>query len=395
MALPLDGVRVVDLTRVLAGPYCTMMLGDMGADVIKVEMPGRGDDSRAWGPPWAGTESAYFLSANRNKRSVTLNFRTEGGRRVLLELVRRGDVLVENFIPGTLDRLGLGYEHLKEINPGLIYCSVSGYGYDGPYATRPGYDFIAQAEGGIMSVTGEPDGPPMKVGVAIADITTGMFAAAAILAALRHRDRTGHGQRVEVSLLESVVGWLANVASNYLVSGEVPRRYGNAHPNVVPYQAFATADGWVAVGVGNDAQFRRFCDVIGRPDLADDPRFKTNSDRVVNRDALIPILGEIFKTRTTAEWIEALVAADLPCGPINTIDKVFEHPQVLHRQMLAEVNHPTAGRIKLVGIPYKFTGTPLSIRRHPPTLGEHTEEVLRELGYTEADIAALRAEGAI
>jgi formyl-CoA transferase len=395
MALPLDGVRVVDLTRVLAGPYCTMMLADMGADVIKVEMPGRGDDSRAWGPPWAGTESAYYLSANRNKRSITLNFRTEGGRRVLLDLVRRADVFIENFIPGSLDRLGLGYEDLKKVNPGLVYCSVSGYGYDGPYATRPGYDFIAQAEGGIMSVTGEPEGPPMKVGVAIADITTGMFAAAAILAALRHRDRTGQGQRVEVSLLESVVGWLANVAMNYLVSGELPRRYGNAHPNVVPYQAFATSDGWVAIGVGNDAQFRRFCDVIGRPELADDPRFKTNSDRVINRDVLIPILEEIFKTRTTDEWIEALTAAELPCGPINTLDRVFRHPQVLHRRMVEEIDHPTAGRIKLVGIPYKFSATPLSIRRHPPTLGEHTEEVLRELGYSEAEVAALRAEGAI
>ncbi len=395
MVLPLDGVRVVDLTRVLAGPYCTMMLADMGADVIKIEMPGRGDDSRAWGPPWAGTESAYYLSANRNKRSITLNFRTEGGRRVLLDLVRRADVFIENFIPGTLDRLGLGYNDLKQVNPGLVYCSVSGYGYDGPYATRPGYDFIAQAEGGIMSVTGEPEGPPMKVGVAIADITTGMFAAAAILAALRHRDRTGQGQRVEVSLLESVVGWLANVAMNYLVSGELPRRYGNAHPNVVPYQAFATTDGWVAIGVGNDAQFRRFCDVIGRPELADDPRFKTNSDRVINRDALIPILEAVFKTRTTDEWIEALTAAELPCGPINTLDRVFQHPQVLHRRMVEEIEHPTAGRIKLVGIPYKFSETPLAIRRHPPTLGEHTEEVLRELGYSEAEVAALRAEGAI
>lgn len=395
MALPLDGVRVVDLTRVLAGPFCTMMLADMGADVVKVEMPGRGDDSRAWGPPWAGTESAYYLSANRNKRSITLNFRTEGGRRVLLDLVRRADVFIENFIPGTLDRLGLGYNDLRKVNPGLVYCSVSGYGYDGPYATRPGYDFIAQAEGGVMSITGEPEGPPMKVGVAIADITTGMFAAAAILAALRHRDRTGQGQRVEVSLLESVVGWLANVAMNYLVSGELPRRYGNAHPNVVPYQAFATADGWVAIGVGNDAQFRRFCEVIGRPELADDPRFRTNSDRVVNRGVLIPILEEVFKTRTTAEWIEALTAAELPCGPINTIDKVFQHPQVLHRRMLEEIDHPTAGRLKLVGIPYKFSETPLSIRRHPPTLGEHTEEVLRELGYSEAEVAALRAEGAI
>ncbi len=395
MALPLDGVRVVDLTRVLAGPFCTMMLADMGADVVKVEMPGRGDDSRAWGPPWAGTESAYYLSANRNKRSITLNFRTEGGRRVLLDLVKRADVFIENFIPGTLDRLGLGYNDLRKVNPGLVYCSVSGYGYDGPYATRPGYDFIAQAEGGVMSITGEPEGPPMKVGVAIADITTGMFAAAAILAALRHRDRTGQGQRVEVSLLESVVGWLANVAMNYLVSGELPRRYGNAHPNVVPYQAFATADGWVAIGVGNDAQFRRFCEVIGRPELADDPRFRTNSDRVVNRGALIPILEEVFKTRTTAEWIEALTAAELPCGPINTIDKVFQHPQVLHRRMLEEIDHPTAGRLKLVGIPYKFSETPLSIRRHPPTLGEHTEEVLRELGYSEAEVAALRAEGAI
>jgi len=395
MALPLDGVRVVDLTRVLAGPYCTMMLADMGADVIKVEIPGRGDDSRAWGPPWAGTESAYYLSANRNKRSITLNFRTQGGRRVLLDLVRRADVFIENFIPGSLDRLGLGYEDLKKVNPGLVYCSVSGYGYDGPYATRPGYDFIAQAEGGIMSVTGEPEGPPMKVGVAIADITTGMFAAAAILAALRHRDRTGQGQRVEVSLLESVVGWLANVAMNYLVSGELPRRYGNAHPNVVPYQAFATSDGWVAIGVGNDAQFRRFCDVIGRPELADDPRFRTNSDRVINRDVLTPILEEIFKTRTTDEWIEALTAAELPCGPINTLDRVFRHPQVLHRRMVEEIDHPTAGRIKLVGIPYKFSATPLAIRRHPPTLGEHTEEVLRELGYSEAEVAALRAEGAI
>ncbi len=394
--MPLSDVRVLDLTRVLAGPYCTMMLADMGAEVIKVEAPGGGDESRQWGPPWAGGESAYYLCVNRNKKSVTLNLKDEEARQLLLKLVERSDVLVENFKVGTMDRLGLGYETLNRINPRLVYCSITGFGPEGPYKDRPGYDFIVQAMGGIMSVTGEPDGPPMKVGVAVVDITTGMFAAYAIVSALRYRDRTGLGQRIDISLLESQVAWLANVASNYLVSGEVPRRYGNAHPNIVPYQTFPTADGWIAVAVGNDRQFGRLCAVLGRPELAEDPRFATNPARVVNREELVAILEELFAGRSTDYWHRALLEVEVPVGPINTVDKVLNDPQVLARNMVQEIPHPTAGTVRLVGPPYKLSATPASIKRHPPLLGEHTEEILGgELGLDARKLAELRARGAI
>jgi len=394
-SLPLEGVRVVDCSRVLAGPYAAMVLGDMGADVIKVERPGSGDDTRRWGPPFTGGESAYYLSINRNKRSITLNLKSEEGREILKKLVAGADVLIENFKHGDFDRMGIGYEDLRKVNPGLIYCSITGYGASGPYAAKPGYDFMIQAEGGIMSITGPADGEPHKVGVAIVDVTAGLYAANAIQAALRHRDRTGHGQRVDVSLFESQIAWLINVASAYLVSGERPKRYGNAHPSIVPYETFPTSDGYIAAGAGNDAQFRRFCHVLGLDDLPDDPRFRTNPDRVTNRGVLIPMLRERFRTRPTEEWLRLLEAAKIPCAPINTIDKVFEHPQAKAREMVVEVPHPTAGTVKLVGLPYKLSETPVGIYRHPPLLGEHTEEVLGELGYSSEEIAALREKGVI
>ena len=393
--LPLKGVRVIDCSRVLAGPYAAMVLGDLGADVIKVERPGRGDDTRAWGPPFAGGESAYYLSINRNKRSMTLNLKSPEGKAILRQMVAGADVLIENFKTGDFDRMGIGYEALREVNPGLIYCSITGYGTTGPYASKPGYDFMLQAEGGIMSITGPADGEPYKVGVAIVDVTAGLYAANAIQAALHYKEKTGKGQKVEVSLFESQIAWLINVASAYLVSGEPPRRYGNAHPNIVPYETFPTADGYIAAGAGNDAQFARFCKVLGLEDLPDDPRFRTNADRVNNRHVLIPLLRERFRTRTTEEWIAALEAASIPCAPINTLDRVFAHPQTRARNMLVEVEHPTIGQLKMVGLPYKLSGTPLGIYRHPPLLGEHTDEVLDELGYSPAEIEDLRARGII
>lgn len=393
MTGPLDGIRVVDLSRVLAGPYCTMLLGDAGADVIKVEPPA-GDDTRRWGPPFVGGESAYYLSCNRNKRSIALDLSRPEGRAVLLRLVRGADVVVENFKLGTMERWGLGYEEvLQKANPRLVYCGISGFGRTGPYAGVPGYDFVVQAMAGLMSVTGEPGGGPTKVGVAVTDLTTGMLAAVSIGAALVGRERTGRGRRVDVSLLETQVSWMANVASNYLVSGKVPRRVGNAHPNIVPYQTFRAKDRELVVAVGNDAQFRRFCALVGLPALADDPRFAANRDRVVHREELCRLLEPALTKRTADEWIKAMWAEGIPGGPINTVDRVFEDPQVQHLGLVQQVAHPTAGQVPQVGSPLRFDGAQGAIRRHPPLLGEHTREILAEAGYHPAEVDGLLAAG--
>ncbi len=392
---PLAGVRVIDLTRVLAGPYCTMMLGDLGAEVLKIESPD-GDDTRQWGPPFAGGESAYYLCVNRNKKSMTLNLKNAEGREIARELARRGDVLVENFRVGAMAEWGLSYPELRAINPRLIYCAITGYGQTGPYKDRAGYDFAIQAEGGMMSITGEPDGAPMKVGVAMADITTGLFAANAILAALYEREKSGQGQFIDIALLDAQVATLANVASSYLVSSQPPQRYGNAHATVVPYQLFPTRDGSLVVGIGTDRQWQKFCALIGRDDLARDARFATNPARVRNRAELIPPLEKIFAALGTAEWLARLQNAGIPCGPINTVDQVLNDAQVLHREMVVEMQHPTAEKIKLVGTPLKFSRTPARIVLPPPLLGEHTAEILRGLlGLSAEEIARLREEGVI
>ncbi|HUP28118.1 MAG TPA: CoA transferase [Chloroflexia bacterium] len=391
---PLVGIRVLDLSRVLAGPYCTMMLGDLGADVIKVESP-EGDDTRNWGPPYFGSESAYYLSCNRNKRGIVVDLGTEQGREIVRSLADRSDVLVENFRAGTMERWGLGCEEIRRSNPGLIYCSISGYGRTGPDADLPGYDYVIQAAGGMMSITGEPDGAPMKVGVAIVDLTAGMFALSAVLAALRLRDLTGQGQHIDMSLFDSQLAWLGNVGSNYLVTGENPRRYGNAHPNIVPYQAFQTSDGWMVVAVGNDRQWGRFCTAIGRPDLAGDPLYSTNALRIEHRDLLVPILEELFRELPSARWLTLLRENDIPSGPVNTVAEALSSEQARARGMVEEVQHPL-GPLLMVGSPLKLDDTAPAVRRHPPLHGEHTGEVLGELlGYTVAEISALRDAGVI
>jgi crotonobetainyl-CoA:carnitine CoA-transferase CaiB-like acyl-CoA transferase len=397
---PLEGMRILDLTRAMAGPFCTMMLGDLGADIIKVERPGRGDESRGWGPPFVGEpygpypgESAYFISANRNKRSITINLKTPRGQEIVRRLIAKSDALVENFRTGVLDRLGLGYEELRDVNPRLVYCSISGYGSTGPYAAHAGYDFVIQAEGGFMSITGPEEGPPSRVGVPIIDITAGMFSAVAILAALRARDATGQGQHVNLSLLETQVALLTNVASNHLVGGMEHRRLGNSHPNIAPYEAFPARDRWFALAAANERQWAILCEVLGRPDLNGDPRFSDNNARVANRPALRKVLDEAFRARDADEWLAEFRRAGLPCGPINTIPEVFEHPQAEARGLTLEVDHPTAGRIRIPGFPYEFSNTPTRMQLPPPLLGQHTEEVLEDvLGFSKGEVARLRED---
>ena len=393
---PLAGVKVLDLTRVLAGPYCTMFLGDLGAEVVKIEQPEVGDDTRAWGPPFVGGESAYFLCINRNKKSVALDLKSNQAVGLLRRLAEGADVLVENFRPGTMERLGLGERELRAVNPRLIYASLSGFGADGPMKDWPGYDLIIQAWGGLMSVTGMPDGEPTKVGVAIVDIVAGLMLGKAILAALFARERTGAGQKLETSLLEAEVACLINAGSNYLVGGVVPGRWGNAHPNIVPYQSFKSRDGYLVIGVASEGIWRRLCQAIGMPGLADDPRFARNPQRVEHRGELIDILTEIFLQRDTAAWVTLLIDAGVPCAPVQTIDQVFLAPQVIAREMVVEVPHPTAGTIRMAGLPVKFSGTPASIRLAPPLLGQHTAEVLRSwLRLDDSAIDDLKSKGVI
>ncbi len=375
---PLHGIRVLDLSRVLAGPYCTMVLGDLGADVIKVESPD-GDETRGWGPPFTSGESAYYLCVNRNKRSIVVDFKTDEGRQILHELVKQSDVLVVNFRPGTLARFSLDYESASRANPNLIYCSITGFGQTGPLRDKPGYDFMIQGMGGLMSITGVPDGEPMKVGVAVADLFAGQNAVIAILAALQARTQTGKGQHLDISLFDSQVAMLANIASNYLVSGNLPKRYGNAHANIVPYQSFQASDAWFVVAVGNDRQFEKLCEVISKREVASDVRFRLNAERVKHREELIPILKPVFLTKTSHEWLSMLENAGIPCGPINSLDNVFSMPQLEARQMLIHMDHPEIEDLRLVGSPLKFSDTPVDYKLPPPKLGEHTEEICREL----------------
>ncbi|HEV7271855.1 CaiB/BaiF CoA-transferase family protein [Pseudoxanthomonas sp.] len=398
----LAGVRVLDLTRVLAGPWCTQVLADLGADVIKVERPGSGDDTRRWGPPFLRdadgnetTESAYYLCANRNKRSLTVDIATEAGQAVIRRLALQSDVLVENFKVGDMARYGLDAATLRAANPRLVYCSITGFGQDGPYAQRAGYDFAIQGLGGLMSVTGAAEGEPQKVGVAVADLFTGMYATVAILAALRHRDATGQGQVIDMALLDTQVAMLANLGSHYLVSGDMPPRQGNAHANIVPYQVFTVADGHIVVAVGNDRQFARLCGLLGEPQLADDTRFATNAGRVRHRDVLVPLLQQRLLSRERRAWLALLESAGIPCGPVNDLADVFADPQVQARGMVAGLPHPLADALPLVNSPIRLSATPVVHRHAPPLLGQHADEVLREAGYDDAEIAALRARGAI
>ena len=393
----LSNVLVIDLTRVLAGPYATMLLGDFGARVIKIEQPERGDETRQWGPPFAANgESAYFLCVNRNKQGITLNLKTPSGQTILRELARRADVLIENFRVGTMENLGLGYALLRTLNPGLVYCAITGYGQTGPYRDRPGYDSVIQAQSGLMSITGAADETPLKVGVAIADIIAGLHAVGAIMAALHHRQQTGEGQFIDIALFDAQLSALVNVASAYLISGAPPRRFGNAHPTIVPYQAMPTADGWLMLAVGNDRQFADLGRALGHSEWASDARFATNPARVAHREILIPLLTEIFRAQPTRHWLETLLSADVPCGPVNDIPAALNDPHTRARAMVQTIEHTNCGSLPIIGPAPKLSATPTRIASPPPLLGEHTDQVLKEfLGYGDAHLAALRAEGTI
>ncbi len=402
----LAGLKVLDLSRVLAGPWASQLLGDLGAEVIKVEKPGSGDDTRGWGPPWLAdgegaptADAAYFLCTNRNKRSLTVDMTRPEGQAILRQLAMQSDVVLENFKVGGLEAYGLDYASLAALNPKLVYCSITGFGQDGPYAARAGYDFLIQGMGGLMSLTGRAEGEegagPQKVGVALTDILTGLYAGNAILAALLHRDKTGQGQHIDLALLDVQVACLANQAMNYLVSGKAPRRLGNGHPNIVPYQDFPTADGDMILAIGNDGQFARFCEIAGHAEWAKDERFATNAARVGNRAVLIPLLRQATVMRTTAEWVALLENAAVPCGPINDLAGVFADPQVMHRGLRLDLPHAAGGTAPQVGNPIRYSATPVDYRRAPPTLGQDTDAVLRELGRGETEIVALRAAGVV
>ena len=392
---PLDGISVVDFSQILAGPFCTMLLADMGAEVIKVERPNGGDDTRRFGPPFINGEGAAFLSLNRNKRSIVLDMKSEQGVEIAKKLVADADVLVQNFRPGVLERLGLGYEAVKAINPAMVYCTISGFGITGPYKAKGGFDLVAQGMSGLMSITGFPGSPPAKVGVPIADFNTGLYSAYAILSAYIHMLKTGRGQHIDVSLIESAIAYTLYESATYFATGEVSGPLGSAHRMIAPYQAFATSDGYVNIGAANQANWERTCKAVGRDELLEDERFTTNADRMAHIEDLTEIMNQTFATRTTADWVTTLEAANVPCGPIYDIGQVYADPQVKAREMEVEIDHPVAGRIKNIGVPVKLSDTPGSIRFAAPTLGQHTDEILGGLGFSADEIARMHESGAV
>lgn len=391
----LDGIRIIDASRVLAGPFCSMILGDLGAEVIKIEHYESGDETRGWGPPFVKGESAYYLCANRNKQSMTLNLKAEQGKEIFRKLVASSDVVVQNFKTGTLEKMDLGFEDLKKLNTGLIMASITGFGLTGPYKELPGYDYIIQAMSGLMSITGEENGSPIKVGVAIADVLTGLYTVIAILAALHHREKTGEGQEIDISLLDCQVSSLINVASNYLCGGMNPKRLGNQHPNIVPYQVFSVKDGELVVAVGNDEQFRRFAAVLGSPELAEMDEYKHNEGRLKNKEKLISLCEEVLKGKSKKKWKEQLDAAEIPNGPINTIEELFNDPHIKERKMIVEMEHPTIEDLRVVGSPIKFSKTPVAMRQHPPLFGEHTLSILKNMNYMEDEISEFKQNSII
>lgn len=394
MNLPLSGVKVLDISRVLTGPFCTMLLSDLGAEVIKIEMPGEGDETRSWGPPYLEGESAYYLSINRNKKSVTLNIKSKEGLKILMDLAAKCDVILENFLPGTVKRLGVDYDSIRSVNPEIIYCSISGFGQTGPYCTAPAYDLLLQGVGGLMSITGEKDGEPVRIGVALIDIGAGMYAAMGIMSALMVKKETGKGQYIDVSLLGTEVSWLTYMASNYLASGKNPVRMGSAHPSIVPYQAYRAKDKYFILAVGNDSIWKRFCKALNL-EFVDSPKFATNEMRVKHREELNQFLKDMFKQKCASEWLDKLQKERVPCGMINSIGEVVNHPQVIDRQMIVELPHPKIGKVRVPGNPINFSLTPVKYKSAPPLLGQHTEEVLKELNYSQQDIEALRNAGVI